>query len=262
MLEKSEEYYFVLGAPDPEMETIERILRSSHNRAVHATKGGRRVHPGNAYHCDSVSIESQCVFVECQPEGGHSTNSIALDHHRPGDSGYGRPPAEYWAASSIGQVCTLLAIAPDDHLRMVAAADHCLAAAYRGECPGVEPDRLMQWRAASRAEHQGVSTISILLHVKNAINQIKKAPNITFGGTEVKDLRGPIVPELPEAAAREGVAVLAGPLSTPDGREKIVLQAAGPEVIQAWLDGKGPSDIVDRYGDPARGFAGGYIEVK
>src|SRR5690606_22285652 len=36
-----------------------------------------------------------------------------------------------------------------------AAADHCLAAAYRGECPGVDPDALMRWRVAVRAAHQG-----------------------------------------------------------------------------------------------------------
>jgi hypothetical protein len=31
---------------------------------------------------------------------------------------------------------------------LAAAADHCLAAAYRGECPGVDPDALMRWRVA------------------------------------------------------------------------------------------------------------------
>jgi hypothetical protein len=29
---------------------------------------------------------------------------------------------------------------------LAAAADHCLAAAYRGECHGVDPDALMRWR--------------------------------------------------------------------------------------------------------------------
>src|SRR5690606_25622302 len=34
---------------------------------------------------------------------------VVIDHHRPGDPGYGRPPEEFLAASSIGQVITELA---------------------------------------------------------------------------------------------------------------------------------------------------------
>jgi len=33
-----------------------------------------------------------------------------------------------------------------DQIRLIAAADHCLAAAYRGECPGVDPRELMWWQ--------------------------------------------------------------------------------------------------------------------
>src|SRR5690606_24433639 len=45
-------------------------------------------------------------------------------------------------------------VIPDD-LVYTAAADHCLGAAYRGECPGVDPDALMHWRVAQRATFQG-----------------------------------------------------------------------------------------------------------
>jgi hypothetical protein len=65
------------------------------------------------------------------------------------------------------------------------------------------------------------------------------------------------VPELPEAAAREGIAFLAT-VRERDGREKVVLQAAPPELIAAFLRGDICPELVDRYGDPARGFAGGY----
>src|SRR5690606_35947049 len=112
---------------------------------------------------------------------------IRIDHHRPGDPGYGRSPEEFLPASSIGQVwASLLRLRNDgwdsplysgtgsvywndrrwygdtpygqvdvpEALLLVAAADHCLAAAYRGECPGVDPDKLMQWRVETRAEFQ------------------------------------------------------------------------------------------------------------
>ncbi len=39
-------------------------------------------------------------------------------------------------------------------IMLVAAADHCLAAAYRGECPGIDPDELMAWRIKTRSEFQ------------------------------------------------------------------------------------------------------------
>ena len=205
-------------------------------------ESGRRVHPGNAYRCPipEVSEGSTVYAVECigeLPEGW-----IRIDHHRPGDPGYGLPPEEFLSAASIGQVIADLATmrtwreeTPDgsvyfpseipieragwrtlpggshedhdstwgideigkytedaygesgealvkemveeggyyhvphigwvfvafrgsyelgvgvdaivipDRFVLAAAADHCLAAAYRGECPGVDPDALMRW---------------------------------------------------------------------------------------------------------------------
>jgi hypothetical protein len=106
---------------------------------------------------------------------------VIIDHHNPGDPGYGRSPAEFLPASSIGQVIailgddriainrhTLSAESPQDlylvpagaladdsdpawclgtgfvptDIVLTAAADHCLDAARRGECPGVDPDDL------------------------------------------------------------------------------------------------------------------------
>src|SRR5690606_3150380 len=69
---------------------------------------GERVHPGNAYRCPiPVAPEGATVYaVECidtLPEGW-----VRIDHHRPGDPGYGRPPSEFLSASSLGQVITAL----------------------------------------------------------------------------------------------------------------------------------------------------------
>lgn len=138
------EYLYVLGAPDPEMAAIERRLIEAGHRVVYATASNARVHPGNAYAADPVTApkDTVLVLVECgwpdQP-----SDSVIIDHHKPGHPGYGRPPEEYMSASSLGQVLSHIGREPGMMDRYVAAADHCLSAAYRGRCPGVDPDALM-----------------------------------------------------------------------------------------------------------------------
>ncbi len=48
------------------------------------------------------------------------------------------------AAECAGSACSLVGLVPRD-LVLTAAADHCLGAAYHGECPGVDPDELVRW---------------------------------------------------------------------------------------------------------------------
>jgi len=73
----------------------------------------------------------------------------------------------------------------------------------------------------------------------------------------VADLRTATpIPELPEAAAREGIAFLAT-VAERDGRRKTVLQAATPEQVEEFLR-MGNELRRECYGDPARGFAGMY----
>src|SRR5690606_3818327 len=71
------------------------------------------------------------------------------------------------------------------------------------------------------------------------------------------------VPELPDAAYREGEAYVT--TVTVDGsghpcRPKIVLGGCTPpDMVRAFLECWAPSQgLVDVYGDPARGFAGAY----
>lgn len=192
---------------------------------------------------------------------------VVLDHHRPGDPGYGRSPAEYWSASSLGQLCKELALEnkvlpgpwvkgewiPPKELMFVAAADHCLEAAYRGACPGVDPDALMAWRAESRAVFQKRPVEDVLADVGRARELLRAR----VGAAGFADLRGESVPELPEAAAREGIPFL-GTVRERDGREKVVLQAAPPALVARFLAGELVPGLTGYYGDPARGFAGGY----
>lgn len=292
---------WILGAPDPEMAAIESLLRECGERVEYALSDrGERVTAATAYRCPVPEApEGATVYaVECfdvLPDGW-----VRIDHHRPGDPGYGRPPAEFFAASSIGQVLDVLGIASRrEDVVLAAAADHCLAAAYRGECPGVDPDALMRWRVEQRAAHQGRSVEEVLADVERAREALMDAPVVRLspepwepacgvhgrtgacwqsGGPDpsvrtdacyamgdtlaVVDMRGQRIPELPEAAARDGVCFIAS-ISERDGRIKVVCQSGTPEQIRAFMTAWAPAQgLVDIYGDPARGFAGGYLAVE
>jgi hypothetical protein len=317
------------------MEAIERLLRGAGERVVYATRDGQRVRPDVAYafrHIEIEQIEDRNLpvvyLVECAPEPGFTidetlrrhSRAVSIDHHRPGDPGYGRPPAEFLPASSIGQVLLHLLrdcssedlwgyleeagywvtsfqhdseeerlglrpdwhyipgrgwrlaqeagiiYAPDDVL-YTAAADHCLAAAYRGECPDVDPDTLMRWRVRVRAQFQGRPEEELLADVKRARVALRAAPEIDLDHRpsrascpqKARDMRGKHMPELPEASAREGLCFVADGLPGPDGRVKVVCQSGTPEQIRAFMQVWGPEHgLTGIYGDPMRGFAGGY----
>ncbi len=361
---------FILGGSDPEMALIERLAREAGEKVVYACVGNDRVHPGNAYKADNISdcldLDGyKIVLVECDLPGWFSGDPapevVVVDHHRKGDPGYGKLPEEFLAASSIGQVLSVLAdevdlpsefategwlddahgimrdmrdrrttsmgetvefsepwgIIPTKEVLMTAAADHCLEPAYRGKCPGVDPDELMKWRAESRAafrqksclackgtglrgafdcghgEHLEAgclgcypecphcSVAAVLVDVesarfilKDSVERCKKCgarndchypsgccdedSNCWPEFRSYADLRGKHVPELPEAAAREGIPFLST-VQDRDGRSKVVLMAAPPELISEFMKGKLVSGLKDIYGDPARGFAGGYL---
>lgn len=341
---------WILGASDPEMEAIKKLLTECGESIEYATLDGSRVRPGNAYAAplsrDAIAhaLSGGTVYlVECiaMPMAGRDSTTvreqtICISHHSPGDPGYGRPPSEFMAASSLGQVVSELARVADlparvfghigpvgaaagvagdighhcgsacwivtDRYRQVrsmphdialtAAADHCLAAAYRGECPGVDPDELMRWRIESRAQFQGRAPKDVLADVQRARKALRRAGEVVLGqinecpwhaaghslnndclnarGSDyanedacswavARDLRGQRVRELPEASAREGLCFVADGLPEPDGRVKIVCQSGRPEQIKAFMHQWAPTqDLVDIYGDPARGFAGGY----
>ena len=45
---------WVLGAGDPEMAAIEKLLQDAGEKFTHATVAGVRVHPGNAYKAEGL----------------------------------------------------------------------------------------------------------------------------------------------------------------------------------------------------------------
>jgi hypothetical protein len=272
-------FFFILGASDPEMAAIEAAVQAAGHTVAYATVGGKRVLPATAYRADGIAapvgaIEAvrggalRPVLVECGPgrEAGEAwsiitgASPVVVDHHRPGDPGYGKEPVDFMSASSLGQTLALLGLEPSEEQRLVAAADHCLAAAYQGRCPGVDPDRLMAWRAASRAAFQGRPVEDILRDVEAGRKALREAPELQIApGVFVKDLRGIKVPELPEASAREAVCFIADGLPDGEGRVKVVCQSGTPAQISAFMSWAPTQGMVDVYGDPQRGFAGAYI---
>jgi len=343
---------WILGASDPEIYEIERLLRGVGETVAYASVGANWVHPGNAYEADGwiggpdrpdliVLVECGfCLDLQLEFEAENYTPITRIDHHRPGDPGYGQTPEKFLQASSLGQVISQLAsevagltsfcwfgrsegdnliVWPDgfkevdggtsnrersgtihfengewlvyaalpgfrskavhipDTAVFTAAADHCLGAAYRGKCPGVDPDRLMAWRAKRRALFQGREVEELLADVEAARKIVRHARNLQavriYQGRLIGTARGLYdavsapwgianllqqryhIPELPEAAAREGRAFIAS-LRDRGGREKVVLQSASPKQVRWFLD---HCPVIDKYGDPARGFAGGYL---
>lgn len=249
---------WILGAPDPEMYEIERVLMVHREYVMHATSAGVRVSAGNAHYADPPAVDytKEVYAVECRWRGMPRTVRI-IGHHGPGDPGYEMPPAKYMSASSLGQVLAVLGVEPAPVQRLIAAADHCLAAAYRGECPGVDREELRQWRVRTRAKHQRRQVREIEEMVAAAISTLRAAPRITIAGEQVANLLyAGYVPELPEAAAQIGQAFVSR-LKERDS-EKLVLQCAAPETVRVWMHDQAAMGR-RTYGDPMRGFAGAYL---
>jgi hypothetical protein len=255
------------------MHAIEELLAGLRLPFVFATIGRKRVYPGNAYRAAmppaamaALHMDKDVYLVECVGDAPRAARRI--DHHRPGDPGYGQPPTGFWAASSLGQTVAVLRaqlacdIVVTPSMRLVAAADHCLGAAYRGECPAVEPDALLAWHVASRAAFEQRSSVALLRDVAASRLALREAPRMALApGIEVADMRAQAVPELLLAAAREGQCCLSA-VKVRDGRTKIGCLVGSSRQISAFMQSWAPAQhLVDIYGDPVRGFAGAYVAM-
>lgn len=185
MIKKSD-IFCILGAPDTEMNLIEYLLKKHKIPYTYAiNRNGNRVNSRNAYKAEiqGVIIAKQVWLIECDVNDNNiwCENLIVIDHHNPRDFGYKIPPFDFLRASSIGQVLALLvrlgyhpflpeiqifqkkgiyhykdgAWFLDDlpipkKIALIAAADHCLASAYAGQCPGVNPVEISIFRAKKR----------------------------------------------------------------------------------------------------------------
>lgn len=263
-------FFFLLGADDPEMRKIARVLMVNGYEFGYAlAKNGERVTPGEAYYCQSPVpyAGEKIVCVECQPQGYSTGDFIRVDHHRPGDPGYTLGPAHYWEASSIGQVCELMRIQPSRELRVIAAMDHCFARAIRGECPDVLAGHVRDHYVRDIAKNRRLRYVDVDSEVIQRMTRISEERTMRIGSQDVGDCRawelggGYSLEYLASIAAASisGRAIL---LSTADsaGRKKVVLCGyVRPETVAAFKE-IAPVDfhLFDVYGVPVRGYAGGY----
>lgn len=263
---------WIFGAQDVEMAFIREMVVPGWAWRTFATDAaGLRVSSSNHYKAHmtqqlrELPQRVSVALVECDfanvPDGWAGGRHIfRFDHHRPGDAGYGKPPSTYWESSTIGQVWRFLngEQPPPDLLKYVAAADHCLGAAYRGECPGIDPQEMENFRITSRSTNQRRPKEELLQDLERAKQALRRAPLMELpGGQVLRDMRGPVVPELPEAAMRVHEGYCSGPLMSPDGRTKWTVSGDKLQV-EAWLRWAEQQGLVDLYGDPQRGFGGGY----
>lgn len=196
---------------------------------------------------------------------------VTIDHHNPGDPGYGKPPSEYWEASSLGQVASELLMQGcrfeiSKDWRYAAASDHCPAAAYKNLCPGIDRDVLLKWRMEEKSEFTRKPVAELEREVKTAEYWIQSAPfvNLLWSKNEppvfVRDLRDKRVPQLPEASLRLGEPILCTGIPDRNGIKINLLGDSEGDAVRAFLSVYAKEiGLVNCYGDPARGFAGGYI---
>ncbi len=260
---------FVLGATDPEMIAIEKIIAENGQDFIWAEDpGGQKLTASGAYKAKlpRPSLgDDRYVLIECHiPELDASLIEHIIDHHNPGDPGFEKPASQFFEGSSIGQTIFYLAKLTgvsaasmiSEEILITAASDHCPAAAYRGECKGVDPEKLMRWRAENQARYRGGSTESIIRDIEAAQQKLRSAPVLSSG---VSDLGDDTISQLPEAALRLGMAYQAM-VKEKSGQKKLVIGGhTTPDIINRWMEEQAALGR-EIYGSPVRGYAGAYIK--
>lgn len=273
-------FLILLGAPDIEESQARKVANHYGLATATATCGGQKVHGGNAYYADGyiidsgeVSGESDCIIFECSPNAAPLLRVVArCDHHNPGDAGFGKPADEFFEASSLGQLLNFLGIEATQEDRVIAAADHCLSAAYAGLCPSVTAEEILALRLPELMKREGVlSKKSAMVGISVTLELLKNPKKtVTLGGTKVADIRQMgLVPFVTEAGVMSSTCYLAkGDKRFPDkvnlsGTKEVVADFLGEAVI---VDGRptypngwaAKNGLFGAYGDPQRGFAGAY----
>lgn len=273
----------IFGAPDIEEQRARKIAAQYGLILATATMGGEKVNPMTAYRADGYAVDGEsaesmdCIIFECSPNAAAGLNVVArCDHHNPGDAGFGLSAEKYFEASSLGQLLNFLGIEPTQADRVIAAADHCLAAAYAGQCPGVTAEEVLAMRLPEIMKRENVSSEEdAMAGIEAAVKQLKNPDKtVTLGGIEVADVRelGPI-PFLVEAGVMTGTAYLAkGDKRFPDkvnlsGSQPVVAEFLGeafmvdgrPTYPNGWAAKNG---LFQAYGDARRGFAGAYDKIQ
>jgi len=259
---------FVLGARDPEMREIAEVLDTHKFANAYAAKAHVPVTARTAYDADGVvhlsrrgrgmpavlRSDQPLVFVECSMR--HRQAQWRVDHHNPGDPGYDMPPERYLEGSSLGQVLGLLELEATPTQHLLAAADHCLTAAYQGACPGVNPNELLFLRASWRARMSGRTLGDVIEGILQAATEVQRKYDPDRGESIFADPTD-VPRDLAEGGAYAGRPIRYRELY-PGGELKEMLKGAGPEHIERFM---AEHRALGRevYGNPHRGYAGTYL---
>lgn len=264
---KLSEVIYILGAQDPEMRAIEEVLKKYEIQFCHVAVANQRCNASNAYFADSVvSVgkdgvprpfllrPTQAVFaVECNLNG--FTPAFRLDHHNPGDAGFEMPPERYMEGSSLGQVLRYFGEVPTDTHRLLCAADHCLTAAYQGQCPDVDPGELLFMRAAWKAKMTDRSLSETMDDIIDAANWVRKHQGVDGTSVCLDPTQTPR--EVAEGSAYAGIPIQYMSMSE-DGRLKRMFKGGSKEQVETFMaDHQAQGHRV--YGNPYRGYAGAYL---
>ncbi len=270
-MDSSRPHTLVLGMMDPEMKAVGRLGIDERLNVLWARKDGEKVRYDTMYQADWPEPAPGQLWVECSPAEGKDDIAF-VDHHQPGDPGFGGPPDKFWVSSSLGQVWGILRpddLQPPEGLQIIAAADHCPHAAYIGECPGIDPGSVIAFSAEQVAIGTNKSLREILQGVYRYIHKFRTFEPTEAFGSQLYRREGTPLSEhewllFREAALWHGVAVVS-PVSSNTG--DVWVKMAGhtsAELVTAFLRGKGLDEAkLERvYGDPHRGYAGGLLTAR
>lgn len=198
---------FLLGADDAEMRLIESLLRDAGQAFVPAAgAGGARLRPGEppALAMQTLTDEGfgavgTLYLVECAARAQDAglrelarqaygaEHVVVIDHHDTPEATF--PPARFFEAASVGQVWRLLHgdATPPPEVVYEAAADHCLGAAFAGQCPGVERAALWAHCVQTRAATYG-ATAELLDAASATLQRAKPHPAFAERNLFVADL--------------------------------------------------------------------------
>lgn len=262
----------VLGWKDREMLTIESYAKSLGLNYQWAKYRGELVDGENCYVADKIRGRRYkvIIFIECDAQVANKEAVIRwFDHHRPRDAGFYMPPAQYMEASSLGQFLNSLYLEPTDEDRKVAARDHCLPAAMRGECPGVDPEELKLYGQQSIADETGHELPWVKDCMEEFSFRIAKSPEVVIGDQQVIDFR-----DTPTGLANSAENLIAKQIlanmgrsglvkckNTERGRDKIMMSDAAPLAILDFEEKWGPSNnLEDFFSAEARRYVGGFVK--
>lgn len=268
-------HVFVLGANDPEMDRIERVLIELNAHYLFANINDTRCNPSNAYKMDKLDVGNLIpVFIEC---GGSNefmaqfVPFVKIDHHNEGDFGFDKGPEQYWEASSLGQLhrlllaqgaspCVLDMVFGEDKF-YVAASDHSPSYAYKGMCPGIDPGYLQKLRAIRQADFLKMGLKEYLEKLDESIEKTYHLPVMELEGEAYLVASNEIF-MLNEVSLIIGQAVQYYMGPTPrEARSKLGLLGGSPSLTKAWMELH--SEVLDGvYGSPERGYAGGYLKTE